>query len=457
MAENIRITKQEYIDSLSSNYYNKQEVDGIINGSVSQDQITQITNQLQAALSQYLTAAEVNTIITDVLNQIGGKDLGYNDIIQLISNELIGELTPEQVQEMIDFAMANIPNGSYVTQEDMNNAIASIVKGGDTNQGYRTNVTDLFGYIPTIEDKQIWFDDDGTGDPQILIRLEQLNATSDLVITAPFGMGSNKDFIGDNAKIAWALTNGNATAFPITITAEVNGAQSQITIPQQVSSVEISYFVRSDFKASYYVDVNGIAHNFSLTDTPIANFAGRPGETANITINGLVVAKPSVKEIHFGDDYLGVTELPNYFINQFPALTATDFYGLQNVTTVGSYFYSDNNALLTADLTYLTKLTKWSSLYFCSGNRGCNFIDIHTWNQQFVSGTGDAMFSYNATNPQSINIGSWSTYTNIGRAYEFLTAPNNTNCKVYADTAAIGAAFKAYFTAISQWTVVVNS
>lgn len=117
---NINIPKRNYVDNL-------------INGVITPDQLTTITNQLQTALLQYLTEDQVNQIITNILNQIGEQNLSYEEVSNLISNELTSKLTEEQVQSMIDAAMSGISNESYVTKDELNNIISQTSSNTETD------------------------------------------------------------------------------------------------------------------------------------------------------------------------------------------------------------------------------------------------------------------------------------------------------------------------------------
>lgn len=363
----------------------------------------------------------------------------------------------------VNLGTADIDLSNYFTMDQTNAAIDSkiatlAVSGSVTpNNNTRSNVSSLFSIAPYVQDFQVWYDDDRSGNPQIVIRAQRLlTDTGDLTITAPLGMGSYVAFDTTNPKIVFGVaTDGSAFGmYPITITEEAANAPTTITVPENVKSFEISYFVRSTLQSSYWVDLNGVAYSFNISNTPITNFAvDRSGnENGTYTINGLSVVKKNISEICFGDDYKTVTSVGNYFLNYLYGLKKANFGGLTNIASVGAYFLSDSQAQV-LDLRPFSNLRTAATYYMCSGNRMLQDVDISTWSNVT---TGAYPFSYCPAVTMircgglDVSVGNWQA------AYNFYQCKNDTSVTRIHDTQDLANKWNTRFPSMNKQTIVID-
>lgn len=105
----------------------------------------------------------------------------------------------------------------------------------------RILVTDNFTInYPNLSDINIWLENNN----QIVISGQYIGGTDNLIITAPIGMGSKVNFIDNNSKLALGMpTTGTASIYPITITQEIDTNNTIITIPPEVNSFNLDYFI----------------------------------------------------------------------------------------------------------------------------------------------------------------------------------------------------------------------
>ncbi len=298
----------------------------------------------------------------------------------------------------------------------------------------------------------------------ILRAYDNTDITAPLTIEPEFGFGAKED---SNVVMSQAIKNDDGT-FNITnqvieIVAENPVNKCQIKIPAECDKINLFYFVGQKVGASYWVDVNNVYHSFELENTPLSSLSTNL-DIPTVTINGETVVKNTVKKIVFGDSYLTLTgTIPQYFISRFRGLTdGVDFYGLQNVTGIGSNFIDSSSMVNKFDFSVFTKVITINDYFISSYTDTSNpdyisyltFLDL----SNFISLTSVGnRFLNNVRNLKEIQIGNidWSTIT-IGVS-SFINIPNVSTSTLYADSQILADNFKAKFPQISNWSVVINS
>lgn len=101
----------------------------------------------------------------------------------------------------------------------------------------------------------------------------------------------------------------------------------------------------STIGGSYYIDINGIRHDFSASDTPIANFCSSGLANTAITINGQSVIKNTIAELVFGIDYADVELISSSFVRYFIQLAKIDISALTALRQINGYFMADHLAI----------------------------------------------------------------------------------------------------------------
>jgi hypothetical protein len=259
------------------------------------------------------------------------------------------------------------------------------------------DVTEMFD-IPTTDDITVLMKDDGIGKPMIQIHgVNRLGSVAELVITPAFGFGSYYT----KTKVEWGLDSaGNPVSYKIQIAGETDVARGTITFPAALDSFDVTYFVGATVapKVSYYVDTNGVYHEFSAENTPIKTFCVKDFDYDPI-IGGIPVPKMSIAELHFGDDYSSVSTV-NEFMAQYLVLQ------------------------------YLTLPVGLTSV-------------------------GDSFMRFDASlsRIQIRNLDASRISVGVGAFAEF---EYNSPGIIYADTQELGEAFRAKFPPISKWSIVVN-
>lgn len=444
-------------------HVNNKEIQISVGKTYVDDKIDSVT--IQGALVYKGSVTDFTTLQAMTGMQLGDyyqtEDTGifylYNGT-DWIETSSLTDLSDYYTKEDIDSKLSTSGNASELQQSitDIQNQLSSLVLSSAGGSNYRTNVTGMFSLNPYVQDFQIWYDDDQSGNPQIVVRGQRsLTDTTDLIITAPLGMGSYIPFDSTNPKVVFGVaTDGNSFGlYPITITQEFVNNPTTITIPANVKNFEFSYFVRSTAKSSYWVDTNGVAYTFNISNTPITNFAtNRTGnETGTYTINGLNVVKKNITAIVFGDDYLTVTSLGNYFLNYMYGLQRADFSGLTNVTTTGTYFLSDSQCPK-LDLRPFSNL-RTASTYMCSGNRQTLEVDVSTWNN---INTGAYPFSYIPLCTMIKCGGVDVTTGNWQAAYNFYQIKNDTTVTRVHDTQDLANKWNTRFPSMAAQTIIID-
>lgn len=459
-----------------SNYYNIPQVDQLIDnteseiaalqGSLNPDEITQMLDNLSASLADTMTQEDIDALIAQLQQELTAGYVTKDQADQMVQDALAGRMTPDQVQAMIDASLGNIPDTSTYTKDEVD-TIVNNLKNELSSSNLRKNVTELFTITPSIDDLQVWLDDDNSGNPQIIIRGEcEATNTSDLIITAQQGMGSKLNFIGDSSKVVsgWDSITQTAAFYPVTISEESSTNPTNITIPQEVRSFEVFYFVKpagsADPLPSYWVDTNNLAHQFSLFDTPISNFCKSSSiQTTTITINNQSVQKGQILEIHFGDDYNSISSIPgSYFCNEFDNSKVLDIRGLSGLIDISNSGYTfDRSDNQTSILMNLPNLTKTGYEWMCYLNQ-LTYIDLSSMKNLITVNTG---FYYACPKLKTVYIGTntFANLTNPTAAYLFggsgLT--NTADVTLIADDEASADAFKTKMSSkASNWTVQIK-
>ncbi len=302
----------------------------------------------------------------------------------------------------------------------------------------RIDVTQMFTTSVPIEDFHVEMVDFGEGEkPLIRMWGQDTSGTSNtLVVTAANGFGSYYNNTGVDAFVIHGkLTvdgDGNRTVshYPVDVTSETNLAQTTITFAPEIGHFDLTYFLghTEASRISYYVDTNGVSHEFNSTNTPISNFCDNNPPFMTISIGGNDVYKESISELVFGDDYKSVTTIGDNFCKYLSQLQNIDLYGLSNITTTPFDFLS-NTGIVYLDL---STLTNWTNSYFICG---------------FVS------------NLQAIQIGAFDinnlTISDSDAGSSFMSA--TIYGTLYANTQQLGQAFKEKFLTFRDWNIVVNS
>jgi hypothetical protein len=279
-------------------------------------------------------------------------------------------------------------------------------------------------------------------------------ATGDIIITPEFGFGAHY-----NSKIpaSYVDENNQVQTDIIDITLDDGFTQSQITIPEEVSTFDFTYFRTQDgssVQVSYYVDVNDVMFPFSLENTPISNFSSQD----YITINGKSVYRTLIKEISFGDTYKSLTSLPYNFLYRIENLEKINLRGLKNVTNISLYTFQDN-------LGYYKNLKELDfsvidNIEFIGDNGFSNFDVLEKLNISTITldGTNKTpnLFFYWAPSLKDLQIGSidWSTKTT--GSSNFVQNNNSEECILRADSQEIATKWKQKYGMFSNWTVVIN-
>jgi len=241
-----------------------------------------------------------------------------------------------------------------------NRPVGGIAIVSDVTEMFTTNSTARFSARMT-----------GHNDGKKVIELfgeDTSGSDNDLVITAALGFGADNNK-PKNAREFAAEDDAIATDYKIITTAETaDGINGTFTVQNGCPEFYFKFFAglaESSVKKSYWVDVNGIYHNFSALDTPITNFCAI-GST--LTINGQTVSKSQIAEIVFGSNYSGTTKIPDYFLYGFRSLLSVYLNVFENVVEIGNSFMSNCSSLKELEFSVFKSLVKIGANCFS----GCN-------------------------------------------------------------------------------------
>lgn len=170
---------------------------------------------------------------------------------------------------------------------------------------------------------------------------------------------------------------------------------------------------------SYWVDTNGLVHAFSTNDTDPNTFFGT---STSVTFNGITVSKSNVRAIHFGSEwsYVTVTNTADFCSYFYAPNFSVDFRPWQKSNLVGTNLMSVNQNMYYADISEMTALRN-----LCFNQ--CSKLRILNIGNKTI------------TRPQT----------------GFNGVPNVSTSVIYADTLALGNAFKNSIPQLSNWTVEV--
>lgn len=97
-------------------------------------------------------------------------------------------------------------------------------------------------------------------------------------------------------------------------------------------------------RESYYVDTDGVRHDFARSNTPLLGFAT---SSSNIAINGSTISKYSIEEIHFGEDYDTEKTAGTYFLYNWNVLRRLTMP--RNLTTINAGAGRYNSSMVYVD------------------------------------------------------------------------------------------------------------
>lgn len=347
-----------------------------------------------------------------------------------------------------------------------------VINESDVTAMFTSNVA-----VPGLVARMVKYPDK---DPFIRIAARDISGDSNpLVLTVERGFGSLDDHTGDNAIPVSYIDGGVVKTDVITISPETQLDQSVITIPPTIKYFDILYWngLTEDTTSSYWVDISGVYRRFTAANTPISNFALTNWNPAlPMTIEGQSVPRSNVAEIVFGAEYDNVTTVPDYVSAYMSSLRYIKYP--QNATALGyamgvgaisltsikfptglisiagaflSGAYVIEEVVLPSTLTTLNGVNSFADAI------ALKRVDIPTSLVNFGSQSSDGYF-IRCTSLTEIQINGFdaSLATVIARPADFSRVPNTADCKLYADTAAGAAAFKAKFPRLSNWTVVIN-
>ncbi len=326
------------------------------------------------------------------------------------------------------------------------------------------DVTEMFD-IPTQADVFCELNPNpASGRPIVRIHgVDNSGTRSALTIKAPIGLGSNFERSQDNGNPIWMIVSdggpiyipGDTKTVAIEISKETDTSQTEIHIPADAAHFDITYFARGGFvQRSYYVDTDGVYHRFSAADTPIENFCTNGDTASTISINGVDIVKSDIIQLTFGDDYLGVTELPRFWMYNYQQLRNLKFDGLKNVAVVGDNALNYCYGLTGLDFTPFASVVRVGILF--TAHLFLKVIDISPMVALSNCGADflSAMTGY--PNFEDVQIGSLN-FSAISTSSGLVDQVNDAPCILRADSQELADAFKAKFPNISEWTVVINS
>jgi hypothetical protein len=310
--------------------------------------------------------------------------------------------------------------------------------------------------IPTDADVSAWMFRSEIEDNNLihLYGYDNSGSEGELVITPELGFGSHYD-----AKIAQMSVNDeDEVVGNVIVLAKDDGeTPGTITIPAGCNNFDISYYQTKDGGyriPSWYITTADVMHPFELSNTPFNNFNTQ--NNTNVIINGVTVAKSTIKEISFGESYAGVTDFGGCFLRYYTSLQSAQsvhYSQLSKATIIGQYFMANNTGMQSVDLSPLVNVTNISH-YFLDYCISLQSLDFSSFGN--VTSIGDS-FCGRPSSLTSIQVGSvdW-TNISISKTSGFESVTNDASRVIYADTLELGNTFKAKHTRLNKWTVVAN-
>lgn len=117
---------------------------------------------------------------------------------------------------------------------------------------------------------------------------------------------------------------------------------------------------------SYLVLIDNTVICFNAHNTPIENFCGgwelrhynleKGFYEWCYTVNGQIVTKDYIKEIHFGESYNNAAMIGHHFMDACEELTEVDLSGLRSIHHIGNFFLTCCKKLTDVNFSQLTNL-----------------------------------------------------------------------------------------------------
>ena len=199
---------------------------------------------------------------------------------------------------------------------------------------------------------------------------------------------------------------------------------------------------------SYIQLANGELIYFNATNTPVANFA-----QDNYIINNQPVNAGLIKHIDFGDSYLSVTSLPNYFCFDL-GIETVGLSGLANVTVFGYENFAYTRSLKHFDFTVFNGPISASGFSNFLINSAIESVDI---SQYHVESNLSGAF-IDCMNLKEIIINDTDFSNHGDMSYWFYRVNNDSSRKIKASSQELVDILKSKTHGnISEWSKLVES